>query len=199
LGPFRPGRFPHTAQSLTAAATPVTEDWMNVRNVLIAAGAATALASLGTSALASGSISTTAPASVTILSPTNITKTQNLVFGQVIRPSNANANTVTLDANDTVTLTGSGNGSVVASTTSSAKFDVSAPAGTTYSTTQSLTFTQTGLTNIAASTPTTTNGAPGVIPASGVQEIRYGGQFDMTASTPAQAYTGTLSVTVNYN
>ena len=142
---------------------------MNVRNALIAAGSATALASLGASALASGSISTTAPASVTVLSPTNITKTQNLVFGQVIRPSNANSNTVALDANDTVTLTGSGNGSVVASTTSSAKFDVTAPVGTTYSTTQTLTFNQTGLTNIAASTPTTTNGTPGVIPASGVQ------------------------------
>src|SRR4051794_26608684 len=172
---------------------------MNIRNALIAAGSALALSTLATAASAAGSISTTAPASVTVLSPTNITKTQNMVFGQVIRPSNANPNTVTLDANDTVTLTGTGNGSVVASTTSSAKFDVTAPAGTTYSTTQALTFTQTGLTNIAASTPTTTNGSPGVIPVSGVQEIRYGGQFDMTASTPAQNYTGTLSVTVNYN
>lgn len=172
---------------------------MKTRNILIAAASALALSALGTSALASGSISTTAPASVTILSPINITKTQNLVFGQVVRPSNTNPNTVTMDANDTVTLTGTGNGSAVASTTSSAKFDVTAPAGTTYSTTQALTFTQTGLTNIAASTPTTTNGSPGVIPASGIQEIRYGGQFDMTSSTPAQNYTGTLSVTVNYN
>jgi len=172
---------------------------MTFRSSLIAAGSALALAATATGALAAGSISTTAPASVTVLSPTNITKTQNLVFGQVIRPSNANTNTVVLDANDTVTLTGTGNGSVVASTTSSAKFDVTAPAGTTYSTTQTLTFTQTGLTNIAASTPTTTNGSPGVIPASGIQEIRYGGQFDMTSSTPPQNYTGTLSVTVNYN
>jgi uncharacterized protein DUF4402 len=172
---------------------------MKFRYSLVAAGSAIALATMATSALASGSISTTAPASVSVLSPTNITKTQNLVFGQVIRPSNANANTVTMDANDTVTLTGTGNGSAVASTTSSAKFDVTAPVGTTYATTQSLTFTQTGLTNIGASTATTTNGSPGVIPASGIQEIRFGGQFDMTASTPAQNYTGTLSVTVNYN
>jgi hypothetical protein len=172
---------------------------MKFRNVLIVASSAIALAALSTGAMAAGSISTTAPASVTVLSPTNITKTQNLVFGQVIRPSNANPNTVTLDANDTVTLTGTGNGSVVSSTTSSAKFDITAPTGTTYSTTQALTFTQTGLTNIAASAPVTTNGSAGVIPASGVQEIRYGGQFDMTASTPAQNYTGTLSVTVNYN
>ena len=44
-----------------------------------------------------------------------------------------------------------------------------------------------------------TTGTLGTIPAAGVQEIRYGGQFDMGSATPAQAYTGTLSVTVNYN
>ena len=33
----------------------------------------------------------------------------------------------------------------------------------------------------------------------GSQEIRYGGQFDITAATAAQNYTGTLTVTVNYN
>ena len=37
------------------------------------------------------------------------------------------------------------------------------------------------------------------IGAAGTQEIRYGGQFDMTPATTAQAYTGTLAVTVNYN
>lgn len=172
---------------------------MNFRHVLFAAGASLALASFAGGAFASGTISTTAPASVTVLSPVNITKTQNLVFGQVVRPSNANTNTVTLDANDTVTLSGSGNGATVASTTSSAKFNVTAPAGTTYTTTETLAFTQTGLLNVAPSAPTATTGALGTIPAAGVQELRYGGSFDMNASTPAQAYTGTLTVTVNYN
>jgi hypothetical protein len=172
---------------------------MKTPNILIAAVAAATVTALASAACAAGSVSATAPASVTVLSPTTITKTQDLVFGQVVRPSNANTNTVVLDANNMVSLTGTGNGSMVSSTTSSAKFNVSAPAGTTYSTTQGLTFTQTGLTNVAASTPATTAGTPGVIPVSGIQEIRYGAQFDMTASTPAQNYTGTLSVTVNYN
>ncbi len=172
---------------------------MTIRNALIAAGSALVLSTLATAAFAAGSVSATAPASVTILSPITLTKTQDLVFGQVVRPSNANTNTVILDVNNTVTLSGGGNGSMIASTTSSAKFNVSAPAGTTYSTTQGLTFTQTGLTNIGASLPATSAGAPGVIPAAGIQEIRFGGQFDMTSSTPAQNYTGTLSVTVNYN
>ena len=168
-------------------------------NILIIGAAALAMTSMATAAFATGSVSTTAPASVTVLSPTMITKTQNLVFGTVIRPSNTGSNTVSLNASDAVNISGSGNGSLVSSTVSSAKFDVSGVAGTTYSTTQSLAFTQTGLTNVTATTPATTNGTAGTIPATGVQEIRYGGAFDMNAATPAQAYTGNLSVTVNYN
>jgi spore coat protein U-like protein len=172
---------------------------MKTRNILIATVSAAAITAMASAACAAGSVSATAPASVTVLSPATITKTQDLVFGQVVRPSNASTNTVVLDADNVVTMTGSGNGSIVASTTRSAKFNVAAAAGVTYSTTQALTFTQTGLTNIAPSLPTTTAGTPGLIPVGGIQEIRYGGQFDMTASTPAQNYTGTLSVTVNYN
>jgi hypothetical protein len=172
---------------------------MNIGFSPRAAAVALTLAALAGAANAAGSVSATAPASVTVLSATTLTKTQDMAFGQVVRPSNANSNTVTLDANDTVTLSGTGNGSAVASTTTSAKFNLNAPPGTTYSTVQTLNFVQTGLTNVAPAAPVATNGVLGTVPASGVQELRYGGQFDMTSATPAQAYTGTLSVTVNYN
>ncbi|WP_394762491.1 DUF4402 domain-containing protein [Phenylobacterium sp.] len=172
---------------------------MNIRNILVAAGSALALSALATGAFAAGSVSTTATASVTVLSPVTLVKTQDLVFGQVVRPSDANTNTVTLDTNDTVTVTGAGNGSMVASTTSSAKFTITAPAATTYTTTQGLTFTAAGLTNIGPSLPVAQTGTLGTIPAGGSQGITYGGHFDMNAATPAQAYTGTLAVTVNYN
>ena len=173
---------------------------MTIRNVLIAAGATLALSALATSALASGSVQATANATLTVLSPTTVSKTQDMVFGQIVRPSSG-TNTVTLDTNDTVTISGGGNGSVVNSTTSSAKFNVVASAATTFTTTQTLTFVQTGLTNISPSTPVATSGTLGSIPGTngGTQEIRYGGQFDITAATTAQNYTGTLTVTVNYN
>lgn len=171
---------------------------MNIRNILIAAGSAVVLTAAATAALASGTVTATAPASVTVLSPTNITKTQDMAFGTVVRPSNASTNTVTLNTSDTVTLSGAGNGSVVASATTSAKFTITAPAATTYSTTQTLTFVEAGLTSVAPSLPVATAGTLGVIPAAGTQEIRYGAQFDMTETTPAQTYTGTLTVTVNY-
>jgi hypothetical protein len=172
---------------------------MTNRNALLAAGAAIAATSMASGALAAGSVTATAPASVTVISAITFTKTQDMQFGQVVRPSNASTNTVTLDANDTVTLAGAGNGSIIASSTLSAKFNLNAPPGTTYTTTQLLTFTQTGLTNIASGLPVATTGVLGTVPVSGIQELRFGGQFDMSSSTPAQAYTGTLSVTVNYN
>jgi len=172
---------------------------MNIRTALLATGVAVAAASMSPAALAAGAVTATAPASATIISAVTLTKTQDMQFGQIVRPSNANTNTVTLDANDTVTLSGGGNGAFIASTTLSAKFNLNAPPGTTYSTVQSLNFTQVGLNNVAPSLPVASAGVLGTVPAAGIQEIRYGGQFDMGAATPPQTYTGTLSVTVNYN
>jgi len=172
---------------------------MSSRNILLAAGGAVLASALATGAMASGSVTGTANASATVLSPVTITKTQDLLFGQVVRPSDANTNTVTLDTNNTVTVTGAGNGSTVASTTTSAKFAVTAVGATTYTTSQALVFTQTGLTNVGASLPVAESGTLGTIPAGGTQILDYGGHFDMSATTPAQAYTGTLTVTVNYN
>ena len=175
---------------------------MNIRNVLIAAASAVTLASMATGALAAGTATATAPASVTVLSPVSLTKTQNMVFGSVIRPSSVGTSTVAMDANGaiTVTNTGGGNGSAIAGTTTAAKFDLTAQAGITYTTTQTLAFTQAGLTSISASAPVATTGTLGTIPGGGgTQELRFGGQFDMTSATTAQGYTGTLSVTVNYN
>jgi len=172
---------------------------MNIRTALLATGAAIAATAIASSAFAAGSVSATAPASVTVISAVTLTKTQDMQFGQIVRPSNASTNTVTLDANDTVTLSGGGNGSTIASTTLSAKFNLNAPPATTYTTTQQLNFTQAGLTNVAPSLPVATAGVLGTVPAAGIQELRFGGQFDVSSATPAQAYTGTLSLTVNYN
>lgn len=171
---------------------------MNTRHLLLAAGAAITLTFASTGALAAGSASASASASVTILSPMTITKTQDMAFGQIVRPSNASPNTVLLNTSGAVSLTGAGDGSIVAGSTTAAKFNLAAVAGTTYSTTQVLAFTTSGLTGIAASAPVATSGTLGVIPAGGLQEIRYGGQFDITSATPTATYGGTLTVTINY-
>jgi hypothetical protein len=171
---------------------------MKLRNTLIAAGSALALSALATSAFASGNVAATANASVTVVSPTTITKTQDMVFGTVVRPTTGTT-TITLDTADHVTKSGTGDGSIVTSTTSSAKFNITVQAATTYTLSQTLTFAQAGLVNIAASAPIASTGTLGTIPGAGTQEIKYGGQFDMNAATTPQNYTGALSVTVTYN
>jgi hypothetical protein len=157
-----------------------------------------ALLAVPTAAMA-GSVTATAPVSVTILAPVTLQNTQGLAFGSVTKPSGAAGNTVNLDASGNVTISGAGDATHPASTTTAAKFDLVGQAGTTYSTTQSLAFSQTGLTNVSVSAPVAGAGALGVIPAAGVQELRFGGAFDLSSSTPIGSYTGSLTVTVNYN
>jgi spore coat protein U-like protein len=172
---------------------------MKAQNALVPALVAAALALSATAAKA-GSVTATASVSVTILAPVTLQATQGLDFGAVAKPGNAGANTVTLDpASSSVTVTGTGDGARAAGSVSPAKFSLVGDAGVTYSTTQSLSFDQPGLTRVSVSMPVAGNGALGVIPPSGVQELRFGGAFDLTAATPVQAYSGSLAVTVNYN
>ena len=171
---------------------------MNIRNALIAAGSAIALTSLTTGAMAA-SVPQTAAASVTVISPVTVTKTADMAFGNVVRPITGTS-TITLNTTNTVSESGAGDGSVAPGlATSSARFDVTAPAGTVFTTAQGLAFAQVGLQNVRPSLPQTADGTLGTIPASGVQNIRYGGSFDMNSSTTIQSYTGTLTVTVSYD
>jgi spore coat protein U-like protein len=173
---------------------------MKPQTLVLAASLATALILSASAARAGGSVTATASVSVTILAPVTLQATQGLDFGAVTRPGNAAANTITLDpASSNVTLSGAGDGARAAGAVSPAKFSLVGEAGVTYSTTQSLTFAQPGLTRVSVSAPVAGNGSLGVIPAAGVQELRFGGAFDLNAATPAQAYAGSLTVTVNYN
>jgi hypothetical protein len=173
---------------------------MKLQNVVLTAAAATVLTLSANAAFASGSVSATATASVTILAPVTIQNTQGLDFGAVTKPANAGVNTVTLDAaSSNVTLSGSGDAARAAGSVSVAKFSLIGDAGITYSTTQTLSFAQPGLGRVSASAPIAGNGALGVIPAGGVQELRFGGAFEVSAATPVQSYTGALTVTVDYN
>ena len=169
---------------------------MIIRNALIAAGSVLALSALATAATA-GTTTASANASVSVISQTTISKTQDMVFGTVVRPTSGTT-TFTLDASDNVSASG-GNGTVVASTTSSTKFQIVTQAAITYTLAPTLTFVQTGLTNVAVGAVATTNGTPGQVPANGSQEIRYGASFDVGTATVPQNYTGTLSVIVTYN
>jgi hypothetical protein len=171
---------------------------MDIRNILIAGAAFAAASIAGAAAAAPGTVSATAPASVTVVSAAvTLTKTQDMKFGTIVLPTTG-SNTIILDANDKVTKSGGGDALIVASTTASAKFNLFAASGTTYTTTQVLAFDQPGLNNVSASAPVASSGTINVISSGSTQELRVGGQFDISPNTPAQAYTGTLTLTVNY-
>jgi hypothetical protein len=171
---------------------------MTIRNALIAASAALALGALASASLAA-TVSATAPATVTIMSPVTITKTQNLVFGKVTRPTTG-ANTISMDASGVISKTGGGNAAIITTPgTSAAKFDVVGSSGQTFTTLETLSFTDPGLISPGVVGPVASNGILGTIPAGGTQELRYGGSFGIDNTTPIQDYSGTLQVTVTYN
>ena len=176
---------------------------MAYSNILLAAAGALALSTLASGAYAAGTLNASAVSSVIVVSPTTLTKTQDMNFGTVVRPSGANGNTTfILDTANNVTKSG-GDGSVVASTTTSAKFSLVTTPAIAFSTNAVLSFAPAGLINVSAGTPLIT-GATGAGPtfnlaASGTAVLTYGGQFDVTPTTTPQTYTGTLAVTVTYN
>ncbi|MBS0332423.1 MAG: hypothetical protein JSS35_06620, partial [Proteobacteria bacterium] len=60
---------------------------MNIRSALVAAGSSILLSALAGSAFAAGTVQATANATLTVLSPTTLTKTQDMAFGQIVRPT----------------------------------------------------------------------------------------------------------------
>lgn len=148
----------------------------------------------------SQSASTTASASAVIIAPLTITKNVDLHFGTIMR--SATAGTVTVSPTDGnrsslggVTL------SALAPLHSRAQFTVEGESGKTYGIT--LPTVDVIITNAASdqmevnaftSDPTPT----GTITA-GTSTLYVGATLNVDANQPSGAYTGTFSVTVNYN
>jgi hypothetical protein len=160
--------------------------------------AASAVWVLSSGRAAAGSATATAAVRLQVLAPVPLAATQGLNFGAITRPRNAKTSTVSLGAAGGVSVSGSGD-AIQGGAVSPARFSIVGDPGLTYSTSQDLRFAQTGLNHVAATAPTPSAGVLGLIPASGLQEIRVGGAFDVAPATPIRAYTGALSVTLNYN
>lgn len=173
---------------------------MHKRNILIAAVSAVAMAALAGEAFAAGQVQATASATAQIIAPFSLTKTADMNFGIVVRPSDASSTTMTLNANDQVTASGGGTGATAGGTVTTAKFTLAGAPNDGYTTTQAVVMAggSTGIT-ITAATPVAGNGVYGTIPAGGSQTLLVGGSFTMDNNTLAQTYSGTLTLTVNYN
>ena len=173
---------------------------MKFRIALIAA----ALAASAVGAQAAPATAT-ATASANIVAPATVVNQRALQFGALAKPTTGTSTfTVasTAAATQTPVETGGGDGfAPLANQAFAAQFRVTAQAGTTYTVdTTSLSFTgQAGnLGNVGSESPAADAGSVGTVPAGGVQDLFIGGHLDVTSSTAIQAYTGTLTLPLNF-
>jgi hypothetical protein len=177
---------------------------MKLHIALAALVVSSAAATAGQAAPASQS----AAASANIVAAQQLTKTRDLVFGTIAKPTSGTSTiTVASGSSGAVTPAVTGGNATIPTTgqASSAAFHITAAAGTTFTIdTNSLSFPTAGanLTSIGSETPAmsgitlagatyTLTGADG--------DLFIGGHFDITPTTAVGAYNGTLSLTVNFN
>lgn len=175
---------------------------MKIRNAVVAS----AILSAWASAAAAAGVSANATANANIVAPATMTATRTLEFGTIAKPtSGSNTITVPSASSSGVTPTVSGGGNASIPTTNqgrAATFHlVGTPNEAISIASNSLSFTnQAGnLSNVAPETPVASAGSLTQLPASGVDDLFVGGHFDISPTTTTQAYTGTLSLTVNFN
>jgi uncharacterized protein DUF4402 len=148
-------------------------------------------------ALAQSTATANASSTTTILSPISLTKVLDMQFGKVVRPGDANPNTVTVSAAGARSISGTGNGVLVGTAGQQAQFTVAGEGAANISVTVPATFAMGPLTVTTAGTyPTAIGGTAG---SPGTATINVGGSFPMTSSTATGSYTGTLTVTAAYN
>lgn len=132
-----------------------------------------------------------------------IAKSSDLVFGRIIVPSSG-IGTVSLDpVTGLVTATGTGVAVLGTPASAAAQFTVSGEGGQGISVTIPPSFILSGPGGtIAVATSANATGAQvlsGTLGGAGALALRVGGSYTINAATPRGAYSGTLTVTVQYN
>lgn len=172
---------------------------MNTSRKLLLAGAAlVATTATASSALAQASASTSATASVTIFQPITITKTADLAFGRVIRPSTGTT-IYTIDATTGAPSVSGGDGifTTGGGTPGRAVFSVNGEGGQGFTITADATVVNGGVTiNLVKSAATGI--LSGTIGAAGSATFGVGGNITMTSATSTGVKSGTFNVTVAY-
>jgi hypothetical protein len=165
-------------------------------------GAVSALTGLASTAYAQNSATATATGSATIIQPISITKTADLGFGTVVKPTDTTA-TVTVSNAGARSISG-GNAAFTANSTGvgAASFTVQGEGNSAISVTVPANFTMSAGTNSLVVTTTNTGASgnlSGTIGNQGSFIVGVGGSFPLQTNTPSGAYSGNLVVSVAYN
>jgi hypothetical protein len=171
----------------------------NAQKLVAGAFAVTALSALTNGANAQTAASTSASGSVSIVTPLTMTKTADLSFGQVLRPTAAGS--VTIDTAGNRTLTSVTAGSATA-TGGRAAFVISGEGGLA----MNLSIGSLAMVGGGATIPVTLSPAAGsssisLSSTTGAQVLTLGvgGIIALASGQAAANYTGTFTVSVNYN
>jgi hypothetical protein len=134
-----------------------------------------------------------------------LTKTSDLSFGKIVRPSTASGNTVAVNALSGLrSITGAGNAVAInLPAATRAGYIVTGEGGQTFSIGAFSPVTMTGpggtLTVTLTKFPTTGYQLTNSLNQNGTYEFWVGGSFPITSSTVPGLYTGAFNVTVSYN
>lgn len=132
-----------------------------------------------------------------------IAKTADLNFGRISAPRSGTGTVSLASANGAVTVSGTGVSALSAVTPGAAAFTIAGEGGQSLSVSVPTTFVITGTGgSITVTTSPSHSGVQtlsGAIGAAGTIPLKIGGSFNLSTSTGLGTYTGSLSVTVQYN
>lgn len=149
-----------------------------------------------------GSASTTATANV--FRAITISKTADIAFGKIVQPSTGSG-TVSLTAAGARTVTGTGAFAFASPSPTAAAFSVSGEGGQAITVSIPTSFPMTSGANSLTVTTVSTGGGVQTLNSSlgnagtPPTAITVGGSFPFSSTTPTGSYSGTVSVTVQYN
>ncbi len=133
----------------------------------------------------------------------SITNTASLAFGRVTLPRSGLATVSLVPATELVTVTGTGIIAFASPTPTAAAFSVSGEGAQAITVSVPGSFTLTGpagtLTVTTIPSVSGTQVLSGTLGAAGALTVKVGGSFGLSTSTASGTYTGTISVTVQYN
>ena len=168
--------------------------------------AATAAVLAAGSAASAATVTANAVANANIVAPAAVTSIRSLEFGTIAKPtSTSNTITVPSAASASVTPTISGTGNAFIPTGGQARAATFRLIGTANQAiavnTSTLSFTNEAgnLSSVQPLAPSPSTGSLTQLPASGTDDFFVGGRFDISPTTAVQAYTGTVSLSIDFN
>lgn len=133
----------------------------------------------------------------------SIASSSNLAFGRISRPVSGTGTVSLAPVTGVVSVSGNGVQALGSPSPTAAAFAISGEGGQSISVSVPSSFVMTGASgSITVTTNPTLNGAQvlgGSLGNAGSLSLSVGGTFPLTATTPAQSFSGSLAVTVQYN